>query len=35
MRLRGIVLIVLSQSAFICPKLTVETLEQGLKYVQN
>ena len=24
-----------SQQAFICPKLTIETLEQGVKYVQN
>ena len=25
----------LSQSAFTCSKLTTETLEQGVKYVQN
>ena len=26
---------VISQSAFMCWKLTIETLEQGLKYVQS
>ena len=25
----------LPQPAFTCPKLTIETLEQGMKYVQN
>ena len=24
-----------TQSAFTCPKLTIETLEQGVKYVQS
>ena len=24
-----------SKSAFTCPKLTIETLEQGVKYVQS
>ena len=28
-------LIILTKSAFTCSKLTVETLEQGVKYVQN
>ena len=26
---------VIAQPAFICSKLTIETLEQGVKYVQN
>ena len=27
--------VILSQSAFICSKLTIETLEQGVKYIQS
>ena len=30
-----IVMFVLSQSAITCSKLTIETLEQGVKYVQS
>ena len=34
-KLNGLSKLELSQPAFTCSKLTIETLEQGVKYVQS